>query len=288
MFEISKHEKEIQELCGCKDIFEKFRLVDPVTSLVYYYENGKAVPYGNEVCYNIWGRSERCENCVSLRCCTENKKCFKIEYLDGAALMVCALPIIVEGHQFSLELVTDASGNIIIQDPYHNNQKDVLELINEITRLAVTDVFTGLYNNTFIKNKVISLSQNPLHIPFSILVIDIDQFKTVNDTYGHMAGDIVIQTIADELKAFFNKDNFFVGRMGGDEYCVVLENCLLSEAQKLSDEILNIIQRHIFTANGQDFSIYLSTGLGEFSCEEDAFDFINRVDSLLYTKKNNK
>lgn len=290
MYDIKQYKAELETICDFTEIYDSFRLVNPDTNEIYYMINGKAVLSGDGPCYKMWNRDSSCDNCVSRRVCRDNVQHMKLEYLGGRVLMVVSKPVILENQKFALELIMDVTNSMVVQDEFHHNhaQIGIAALIEKVNRLSISDVFTGLYNNAYIKNKISTLVQEVRTEPFSILILDIDSFKQVNDHYGHLAGDAVIHTVATTLKADFAGRGYSVGRMGGDEYCIVLENCTLEQAKQYAQDTIKKISVHRYEGRGEYFTIEVSVGMGEYTQGEDIYAFIERVDCALYEEKHLK
>ncbi|MEG0741245.1 MAG: GGDEF domain-containing protein [Clostridia bacterium] len=285
MLDVNQHKAELETLCDFTGIFDQFRLVDPYTSEIYMLKDETAVPTGEGPCFHIWNRESPCENCISQRACANRSQFMKLEYFRGSVLMVIAKPIVVQGRLFSLELATNVTNSMFVLDEYHGEQTVISDLLAKFNRLSISDFFTGLYNNLYIKNQIIELCKRKDGHPFSILIIDIDQFKQVNDRHGHLAGDMVIQKIAQTLQNLSTITDCCVGRMGGDEYCVVFRGLALSEAERYAQQAVSTIQEQRYEAQGVAFTVKVSVGIGEYQPGEEPFAFIERVDHALYVAK---
>ncbi len=158
-------------------------------------------------------------------------------------------------------------------------------LYKEIEKMAVTDSLTGLYNHKYICDQIYNLAGSPDRdkIRFSIMLLDIDHFKSVNDTYGHQMGDIVLTAISDQLEEDF-PSKAVCGRYGGEEFLVVFPDknlIMLLKLQKVSEK--EYIKRK-FGESG--FSITVSAGVAEFK-GENGTDLIKKADDYLYKAKKN-
>jgi diguanylate cyclase (GGDEF)-like protein len=121
--------------------------------------------------------------------------------------------------------------------------------------------------------------------PACIFMVDIDHFKQINDTYGHQAGDAVIQQIADRLVSTFPRKGDFVARYGGEEFCVLLLGANLAMCQRLGARLLEEVSGEVF--HYQDISIpaTVSVGVAEFMPGETAPTWLERADRALYRAK---
>ncbi len=164
-----------------------------------------------------------------------------------------------------------------------NNSMTLLEDILTITHNANRDFLTGLYNRRFFFShmKKYFYHAKLLSKKFYLAMIDIDDFKRINDTYGHDVGDEVIVYLANTLTRNVDiKD--IVARFGGEEFCVVLKDISVDMAIKRFEDIRQKIQNSYVTSNRISFTISIGIVL---SIESNLDEMINRADMLLYTAK---
>ncbi len=154
---------------------------------------------------------------------------------------------------------------------------------DQLRHLAWHDQLTGLVNRHYLLENVRSkMAQAIRHqTPMSLLVLDIDNFKQVNDTYGHAVGDEVLKKIA-QLSTDHNRAEDIVARFGGEEFVIVLDHCGL-EAAVVKAEFL---RRKIEQATLASDQITVSIGVAEFKPSSDDFEhWFKRADRLLYKAK---
>lgn len=121
----------------------------------------------------------------------------------------------------------------------------------------------------------------------SVLMIDIDFFKKVNDTYGHIIGDKVIKALADTLK-LTTRGSDFVGRYGGEEFLVVLPETSIDKALVLANKLLKAVRAiSVLTDDGDEVKITISIGAAGLKNDKNVEKFIGRADSWLYKAKDN-
>ncbi len=121
---------------------------------------------------------------------------------------------------------------------------------------------------------------------FGLMLIDIDHFKRINDTFGHQAGDEVLTSISLALKECVRPEDF-VGRLGGDEFCILLEGLKAEDAQLVGSRIRSTIELYDFSINdsGQSTVVTMSMGLAVMRTEDDAVSLYERADQALYKSK---
>lgn len=116
----------------------------------------------------------------------------------------------------------------------------------------------------------------------SIMLIDVDLFKHVNDTYGHQVGDRVLQQIADLLKISLRNTDI-IGRWGGEEFMVILPHTTKDQALNAAENLRECVEQFDFNL---DFPITVSIGAGEMDRLQSVHENITRIDTALYDAKN--
>lgn len=149
--------------------------------------------------------------------------------------------------------------------------------------LAITDRLTGLYNRLKLDEVLnYEIAQTRRYeTPLSIIIIDIDHFKSVNDTYGHQTGDMVLKEAAQILRSC-SRASDTSGRWGGEEFLIILPNTNLSGALEAAEKIRTAIENHSFSVVGQKTA---SFGVSEVLANENEDSFIERADQALYRAK---
>jgi len=157
----------------------------------------------------------------------------------------------------------------------------------KLERLATFDSLTGLYNRRAVLGKLQELINfaNRYKEDFSLSMLDIDHFKKVNDDYGHLTGDEVLEKIAVLIRRNV-RDTDIVGRYGGEEFIIILPKTNLSSAWVVAERLRSIIEKaEMKDSAGNIFAITVSQGLAGWERDEDVASLISRADEALYKAK---
>ncbi len=168
--------------------------------------------------------------------------------------------------------------------------KELEKVKKELEYLASTDVLTNLYNRRFFNET----SENIFNFsfrnkdPISIIILDIDNFKKINDTYGHIVGDEALINLANLLKKH-TRESDILCRWGGEEFTILLPKTSLNGAEEVSEKIRSNVENFSLSTNDTIIKFTISLGLAEveFDKESHLLDTINRADKALYIAKGN-
>ncbi len=153
---------------------------------------------------------------------------------------------------------------------------------------AIHDSLTGLYNNHYFYKEFedeIEKSKRYNRI-FSLVMFDIDDFKLINDRYGHIAGDKALKHLSDCIKKTIRKDVDIAARYGGDEFVIIFPNTSAENTYKVCTRLLETVRNTPVVAGENTFNITLSMGISEFPKDgEESYFLFNHADEALYLSK---
>ncbi len=164
-----------------------------------------------------------------------------------------------------------------------NNTLEAKEYLEKMTNMAHLDFLTGLYNRRYFFEEIkdFSISKN-----FAIAMIDIDNFKNINDSYGHDIGDEVIKSIANILKRNI-KGSDIAARFGGEEFCIALNNINKKDAIGFFIKLKETISKNKIIIKNNKISYTASIGVSFKEDDEDINTLLNNADQALYKAKEN-
>ncbi len=177
---------------------------------------------------------------------------WKLEVTPKTGWRNNTLLIIISGMFLTISLLLSVLTRVWLGAKEHKNKYKIL---------ARTDSLTNIYNRygfDELAEKIIS--KNP-QTHFVAALLDIDDFKFINDIYGHSYGDKALKSLADSMKAFFPSDAL-LGRNGGDEFCILLPNCTFKEADKQLQQFTKLPKT--FSYHGKELAFYISLGYAEY------------------------
>lgn len=120
--------------------------------------------------------------------------------------------------------------------------------------------------------------------PLSIVMLDADHFKNINDTYGHIAGDTILKGLATTIKSCARQSDLCF-RYGGEEFLVILDDTNATQALAIADRIRKTVEQHTFSHNGKIIPVTISLGTATFASDETLDHFKHRADQALYRAK---
>jgi len=158
-------------------------------------------------------------------------------------------------------------------------------LAQEVYKMALLDPLTGLFNRRYIEQRLEDeIKRSERHgRPLSVILFDLDEFKQVNDTYGHGAGDALLKAFAERLSRA-TRGSDASARYGGDEFLVVLPECKPENVQ----HVLKRLEGIGVEIEGRRLPIALSAGWAELLPGESAKELLVRADAALYANKRAK
>ncbi len=173
-------------------------------------------------------------------------------------------------------------------DNIKKNLTTVKKQLMEANQTMRRDHLTGAHNRKSYEEQIKRYIQlhNYDKDPITLVVLDIDFFKKINDSYGHDIGDFILQECVRTLNESFSRKEDFIVRMGGEEFAVVLPGCDESAAIKMVEQALNTIRKEVFVHEKLEIRFTVSAGVASYTTGEHPDAWYKRADEALYSAKN--
>lgn len=274
-YKMTKHEWEIM-LNELQKVFSIVRLLNEEELRTGRIQGSTDMTEGCE-CYALWNKRTRCDNCISRAAFAEKDKKTKLEFIDGVIFQVVSRYVEIEGIPYVVELVNKLDGDTLISE---DGRDEMLKKLIRYDRELYMDALTGAYNRRYYEDQL-----KQTEMVAGVAMIDLDDFKLHNDTYGHNAGDLVLETVVNVIRNSIRKTDVLV-RFGGDEFLLVMPDILEISFQKK----LKQIQNEIHAAEVPGYSqIQVSVSIGGvLSTHGTIEDAIHKADQCMYQAKTSK
>lgn len=215
----------------------------------------------------------------------------KIDYTDGVKRIPAC---VVEDHSLvNKDMTAERAPNALLQRPpcpVGESQCAIIDELLQLREMVITDPLTGLYNVRYFREilaQELERTERTL-ISTSLMMIDLDHFKRINDTYGHEAGNAVLQQTARLIQASTRKLDIQC-RYGGEEFVVILPSTERMMALQVAERLCDNIAQTPVLVDGHELSVTASVGLAFHSTEKfhTSSSLIKEVDQYLYEAKQN-
>ena len=280
-------------------------LVDNLYDGVYFVDTDRQITYWNKGAERITGHSA--EDMVG-KFCHENILDHVTE--EGRHLCTEGCPLletITDGKPHEAEVhLRHADGHrvpvVVRTSPIHDDQNRVIgaveifsnnqsllrmkRRVDELEQAVFRDTLTGVNNRKLLEIKINSALQeyHQHQIPFGLLFIDIDQFKDINDTYGHLEGDRILQSTARSLTEHLRATDL-CGRWGGEEFVAILYNVSSKSLSEIAEKLRAMIANSGVNTAGKRISVTVSIGATLARMADTIDSIIERADLLMYQSK---
>lgn len=254
-------------------IFDGVRLVEPTAGTQMQLDDESCLTQCPHSCWTVWNKGERCSYCISRRAVTERERITKFEFLDDDLYYVIAKYVEVEGHHYSLEMISKVPDETMMEG---RGRREIIEAIIRHNKRVYADPLTGAYNRRYLDEAFPGMDSDR-----AVAMIDADNFKEVNDTYGHSMGDRVLRGVADTIASCIRNVDAVV-RYGGDEFAVIFEGM---PPGMLYDKLEQIRQRMgSLTFEGAP-GLRQTVSIGGVFGDGAVAELIGRADRMLYRAK---
>ena len=201
-------------------------------------------------CYSFWKKGNNCKNCTSREAFRKKNEQLKLEYLDSNIYQVISKYVEIDGKPYVMELINQMNADAVMDEDGRN---ELIKQLSGYNRELYTDALTGIYNRRYYEERIRNSNMSA-----GVAMIDLDDFKIYNDTFGHDAGDLVLTTVVGIIKDNIRRTDMLI-RMGGDEFLLVMPD--IGE-QAFADK-LNQIQEKVHSSKVPGYSqLRISVSIG--------------------------
>lgn len=270
-------------------MYDLVRIVDPINKKVLEW-SGSLVDETFEVCYKYWESGKICDNCVSVRAHNSNRSFMKLEQNINTTMLVTAIPIDNLEKPVVLELLKNATDSMLIGSGDYNEGHMISTVVSQLNDMVSKDSLTGLYNRRYIDDRLpVDIVKSTINdSPLSVIFMDLDNLKSVNDQFGHTTGDLILKEVGTVIEDHIRNDSDWAARYGGDEFIICLNNTANDVAHKVVERIQASIEELIVTIE-DNISICVSASMGihtMYKTKLTAEELINLADKKMYQSKN--
>lgn len=260
-----------------RDVFTVVRLLDVDSIANVHSGEGPGEEKEKCSCYDYWQKKVPCKNCISAKCLHDKTRKTKLELIGSDVYQVTAEYLEIEGTPYVMELIEKLDDDTLIDS---DGCERLVSKLSGYTDKLYRDALTGAYNRRYYEDEARKETTCA-----GVALIDLDDFKLYNDTYGHSAGDMALISAADAIRKCIRKTDRLI-RFGGDEFIVIIDGVSSADLSAR----LRQIQTTIHAASVPGYSrIQMSASIGGVVAAnepvENAFD---RADKLMYQAKMKK
>lgn len=259
-----------------KMVFDIVRLVDASATTQFWLDEAGEIREEPYQCYAVWKKSGRCEDCISARALRQKNKQVKFEFVDQNIYYVISMYVEVDGMPYALEMVSQVTSETFF-GAYGKNE--FVESITNYREKLYLDPLTGAYNRRYYEEMLRDLPGL-----CAVAMIDVDEFKRINDTFGHPAGDQALKAIVKAITSYTRNSDAVV-RYGGDEFLIVFQEITRDSFAKRLEMIREAVSRIVLEGYT---ALHLTVSIGGRYCGKEASDAVREADVLLYQAKLNK
>lgn len=225
-------------------------------------------------CYAIWGKTQRCKNCVSSKAFEKRGQVSKLEFGDDSIFQIISKYVEISGKPYVLEMIYKDNDGVLL-GAY--GKTDFMDNIVNYNRQLYHDALTGAYNRRYYEEQAKSMRYID-----AVAMLDANNFKGINDHYGHAAGDCLLKAVCESIKECIRSSDILI-RLGGDEFVLLMANIPeIVFYQKISE-----IKQRISEIKLPDYpDIKCAAAIGGVYGIQPIENALTEADRLMYLDKN--
>ena len=224
-------------------IFDVVRLVDPADTAVLRLLKDGTIARGPYSCFRTGHKESRCTNCTSIKAAMDGCQRTKYEFIREHVFYVVSHPLMLElpdgDFPAVMEIVSHVSDQLLLEK---ENGKSLAERLTEIQEKLYQDELTRVFNRRYLNEfSFLHRGMNQISCQVGIIMLDLRQFKQINDTYGHLEGDRILTDVAAALRGRVRSTDSVI-RLGGDEFLVTLTGCGEADVRRMVEELRRVVE----------------------------------------------
>jgi len=265
------YEKVKAKLSLIENMYDINRIIDPLNKTIINVTNNKIKKLDGK-CYDILSRDIICTNCISMRAYMENDTFIKIEYAFNGVILIIATTVTINKEKYVVEIIKDISSQNNKISNISNYYNNISSRIDDINEKIVRDDLTGLYNRIYIEGRLpVDVNNSVINkYLFSVIMIDIDNFKSINYEYGQDIGDSILKDFAKLMSDSVAANSCWIGRYSGKKFIIALNYIDKEEACKISLKMKTLLKNSSFEYD--DKIIKLKINFAIYSSENELID----------------
>ncbi|MBD8966801.1 MAG: diguanylate cyclase [Coprococcus catus] len=256
-----------------RKIFDIVRLVDPTANAVLELDHNGILRKTDQHCAAFWETGGNCTNCISTRALAQKTMLNKLEFTRTDMYYVVSKYLCINGTPCVMEMLSKMNEGRWIDA---NGTRFLLDKSRGESRKLFQDPLTATYSRRYFETYLIHMEGMEC-----VEIIDVNQFKQVNDTYGHPAGDVVLRDIAAAIQSCIRSSDILV-RYGGDEFLLLFpkmsENDMAEKNKRIKEAVANIVYTEYPT-------LHLSVSIGGVCGVHPIMEAIRQADKQMYENK---
>lgn len=255
-----------------RNLFEIVRIVDPGICMQITSESSTQRIEKSKNCFSVWQKTSRCDNCISQEVVRTHKSQSKIETIGNDVFYIVASCLEIDGVPYTLECVNQ----IRFRGDATNGSENVLNQLLVRNRQVYIDSATKVFNRRYFDDHLRNLTGE-----YAMAMVDIDEFKVINDIFGHPAGDMALYTVAQTMRSLLRSNDDIV-RYGGDEFFILFNNMHEDALARKLEDICEAVRALTFP-DYPDLNVHTSIG-GCYGSGR-VSELIQKADIALYKAK---
>ncbi|MGL5549512.1 MAG: GGDEF domain-containing protein [Culicoidibacterales bacterium] len=289
MQDFTQLERQLEPLLK---FFDAVRIVNPLTNQTLLFQQQQERAYvPKHPCYKTWNRNTVCDNCIAMQALRTQTTSEKLEYVDETIFLVLATPITIEDEHYVIEALRDVTDSSLISKIESKVKAEIAKEIAQLNAQIVRDPLTQAYNRKYLMNRLPTvLAKSCIEDDFEtvVAIFDLDNFKGINDQYGHLVGDLMLQALTKQLENLLETTNEWFVRLGGDEFVLVVSSMTSRHALERARAIYQQISQIQITFDGEMIGTNVSIGFAIATQTDTVESLLHRADQAMYQQKEAK